>query len=156
MTLDHADRSNLQAHGISPELKAKMAHLQPLTLPDIVELSQHGLLPEYIIQYLHATHRVYNIADADGYRLNRQGVNTTVIAYLFATPDLMARASDRTAFFDWAPYYVPFYGGMMNTFGGETYEGSKSYVSNSSSQTDPTLLEQQKEEQNILGPGPHH
>jgi len=133
-----------------------MTRLQPLTLLEIVELSHRGLLPEYIIQYLHATHQVYRITDADGYRLNRQGVNTTVIAYLFATPDLLARASDRTAFFDWSPYYMPFFGGLMNTYGSESYGGDAANISNTSSQTDPTLVEQQKKEQDILGPEPHH
>jgi hypothetical protein len=155
-SLNHADRANLAAHGVRPDLARKMAHVQPLTLPEIAEVSRRGLLPEYILTYLHATHHVYDISDADGFRLNREGVNPTVIAYLFATPNLMARASDRTAFFDWAPYYVPLYGGMMNTFGAETYGGDRSYVPSGTSPTDPTVVEQQRQENRILGPGDRH
>lgn len=158
MSLNRADRSNLRAHHVNPALEQKMARIQVLTLPEIVELSHCGLLPEYIIGYLHATHHIYPLSDVDGFRLNREGVNPTVIAYLFATPDLMARGSDRTAFFDWSPYYVPLAGGMMNTFGAETYGGEKSFLSShgAQAQTDPTLIEQQKQEQKILGPGAVH
>jgi len=152
-SMTHADRRNLQAHGLDPALTAKMAHFAPLTLPEIVELSNHGVLPEEIIQYLHATHHVYTISDADGHRLNGQGVNPTVITYLFATPDLMARWSDRTGFFDWAPYYVPTYGGMMNTFADENYGAEKSYFGGSGkSYSDSTVQKQETEQQKILGP----
>jgi hypothetical protein len=150
--MTHADRLNLQAHGVDPALTQKMTHFAPLTLPEIVELSKHGVLPEEIIQYLHATHYVYTISDADGYHLNGQGVNPTVITYLFATPDLMARASDRTRFFDWAPYYVPTYGGMMNTFADEDYGSQKSYFGGLGKSSDATLQKQQSEQQKILGP----
>jgi len=152
--LTHADKSNLQAHGVAPDLEHKMARIAPLTLPEIVELSHRGLLPEYIIQYLHATHQIYNLSDSDGYSLNHQGVNPTVVAYLFATPDLMARASDRTRFFDWSPYYVPFYGGMMNTFADETFGAEKSYMSSGGSVADSTIEKQQQQEQKILGADP--
>jgi hypothetical protein len=119
--LNHADRSILADHGVSVPLRQKMAHLAPLTLPEIVELSRDGLLPEYITQYLRASHVMYHITDHDGYWLNRQGVNSTVITYLFATPDLLKRGSDRMAIFDWAPYFTPLYPGSLNTYGHQSY-----------------------------------
>ena len=134
--LNHADRSILADHGVSDPLRQKMAHLAPLTLPDIVELSRHGLLPEYITQYLRASHEIYHITDHDGYWLNRQGVSSTVISYLFATPDLLARGSDRMAIFDWAPYFTPFYSNSFNTYGSEYYFTEKALPSSSSTQTE--------------------
>jgi len=128
--LNHADRSVLADHGVSVPLRQKMARLAPITLPEIVELSRDGLLPEYITQYLRATHQVYHIDDREGFRLNREGVNSTVISYLFATPDLLARGSDRMAIFDWAPYFTPFYPGSLNTYGGESYFTEQAKVSN--------------------------
>jgi hypothetical protein len=119
--LNHADRSVLADHGVSVPLRQKMAHLAPLTLSEIVELSRDGLLPEYITQYLRASHEIYHITDRDGFWLNRQGVNSTVISYLFATPDLLARGSDRMAILDWAPYFTPFYSDSFNTYGSEYY-----------------------------------
>jgi hypothetical protein len=119
--LNHTDRSILADNGVPVPLRHKMAHLAPLTLPEIVDLSRHGLLPEYITQYLRASHEIYHITDHDGFWLNRQGVNSTVISYLFATPDLLARGSDRMAVLDWAPYFTPFYPDSYNTYGREYY-----------------------------------
>jgi hypothetical protein len=119
--LSHTDRSILADHGVPVALRQKMAHVAPLTLHDIVELSRHGVLPEYITQYLRASHEIYHITDRDGFWLNRQGVNSTVISYLFATPELLARGSDRMAILDWAPYFTPFYSDSFNTYGREYY-----------------------------------
>jgi hypothetical protein len=130
--LNHTDRSILADHGVPVPLRQKMAHLAPLTLPEIVELSRHGLLPEYITQYLRASHQIYHITDRDGFWLDRQGVNSTVISYLFATPDLLARGSDRMAVFDWAPYFTPFYSDSFNTYGREYYYTEQARVSSSS------------------------
>jgi hypothetical protein len=133
--LNHTDRSILADHGVSVPLRQKMAHMAPLTLPEIVELSQHGLLPEYITQYLRASHEIYHITDHDGFWLNHQGVSSTVISYLFATPDVLVRASDRMAIFDWPPYFTPFYSGSFNTYGGAYYFTERARASSSSTQT---------------------
>jgi len=131
--LNHTDHSVLADHGVSAPLRQKMAHLAPLTLPEIVELSQQGLLPEYITQYLRASHAIYHITDRDGFWLNRQGVSSTVISYLFATPDLLARGSDRMAILDWGPYFTPFYSDSFNTYGREYYYTEQARASSSSS-----------------------
>ena len=141
--INHTDRSILADHGVSVPLRQKMAHLAPLTLPEIVELSRHGLLPEFITQYLRATHAIYHITDHDGYWLNRQGVNSTVISYLFATPDLLARGSDRMAILDWAPYFTPFYSGSLNTYGSEDYYTERARASSSSSAAEAKAKAQQ-------------
>jgi hypothetical protein len=132
--LNHTDRSILADHGVSVPLRHKMAHLAPLTLPEIVELSRDGLLPEYITQYLRASHEIYHITDHDGFWLNGQGVNSTVISYLFATPDLLARASDRMAILDWAPYFTPLYSDSFNTYGREYYYTERARASSPSTQ----------------------
>ena len=144
--LNHADRSILADHGVSAPLRVKMAHLAPLTLPEIVELSHDGMLPEYITQYLHATHKIYSLSNHDEYWLNRQGVSTTVIVYLISTPETLKRASDRMAILDWAPYYTPFYSGSLNTFGDRYYLPPKAQMAHSL----PTLTEQQEATRKIV------
>jgi hypothetical protein len=134
--LNHADRSILADHGVSAPLRHKMAHLAPLTLPEIVELSQQGLLPEYITQYLRASHEIYHITDRDGHWLNQHGVSTTVISYLFSSPDLLARPSDRMAILDWSPYFVPFYFGSFNTYGNEYYYTERAQPAGASAHSD--------------------
>jgi hypothetical protein len=141
--LNHTDRSILADHGVSVPLRQKMAHLAPLTLPEIVELSRHGLLPEYITQYLRASHEIYHITDHEGFWLNRQGVNSTVISYLFATPELLARGSDRMAILDWAPYFTPFYSDSFNTYGREYYYTERARASSSSSPAESQAKAQQ-------------
>lgn len=153
-TLNHTDRRILHDHGVSPALQAKMVHCGALTLPEIVELSHAGMLPEYITAYIRASHTRYELSDRDGFWLNSQGVSTTVIAYLFATPDLMSRASDRLAIIDWAPYYFPIYGGSLNTFGDETYPPTRAHLKTSGDRSDPTLQKQQGEYNKILGKQP--
>lgn len=141
--LNHVDRSILADHGVPVPLRQKMARLGPLTLPEIVELSRHGLLPEYITQYLRATHAIYHITDHDGFRLNRQGVSSTVISYLFATPDLLARGSDRMAILDWSPYFTPFYSDSLNSYGSENYYTESARASSSSSAAEAKAKAQQ-------------
>jgi hypothetical protein len=153
-SLNPADRTILAAHGVSVPLRTKMAHLAPLSLPDVVELSQRGMLPEYITAYIRGAHTIYHLTERDGFWLNHQGVNPTVVAFLFATPDLLARGSDRTALIDWPPYYFPFYSGSLNYYGNEWYLPEKSYVANSGATADPTLLKQQNDMQKILGKSP--
>ena len=143
--LNHTDRSILADHGVPVPLRQKMAHLAPLDLPEIVEISRDGMLPEYITQYLRATHVIYHITDHDGYWLNRQGVSSTVISYLFATPDLLARGSDRMAILDWSPYFTPLYPGSLNTFGHQSYYTEQVRRSTPAAQS----VEQAKESQQI-------
>lgn len=144
--LNHADRSILAEHGVSAPLRAKMAHLAPLTLPEIVEISHDGMLPEYITQYLHATHKIYSLSSRDEFTLNRQGVSSTVIVYLISTPETLKRASDRMAILDWAPYFTPLYSGSLNTFGDRYYLPPKAQMAHSL----PTLTQQQEATRKIV------
>ncbi len=144
--LNSTDRSVLEEHGISAPVRAKMAHLAPLTLPEIVEVSRCGMLPEYITQYLRATHQPYHLSSHDVFWLNRHGVSSTVITYLVSTPDTLALPSDRMAVIDWSPYFVPFYDGSLNWFGHDYYLPPKKQMAHHL----PTLSEQNAETQRIV------
>jgi hypothetical protein len=153
-TLSHTDCRILSDHGVSPPTRAKMAHCGKLTPEEIVEVSRAGLLPEYIAAYIRASHARYELSDADAFRLNQQGVNPTVIAYMFATPSLMDRFSDRLTAIDWAPYYFPLFAGRLNTFGEESYISDRPRIKSSGTHTDSTLQKQQQDMSKILGKTP--
>jgi hypothetical protein len=95
--LDSRDRSFLMAHGVGGPLYQKMLHGEPLEIPDIIELSHHGLPPRFIIHYLEDTYFVYNLKTSDVIGLKKAGVSPEVIDYLLATPGL------------YAPYRGPLY-----------------------------------------------
>lgn len=143
--LNSTDRHILAEHGISAPTREKMAHLAPLTLPEIVEVSRCGMIPEYITQYLRATHQPYNLSNHDVFWLNRHGVNSTVITYLVSTPDTLALPSDRMAILDWSPYFVPLYGGSLNYFGHEYYLPNRKQLRDI-----PSLSQQNAETQRIV------
>ncbi len=86
--LDSRDRSFLLAHGVGGSLYQKMLHGEPLEIPDIIELSHHGLPPRFIIHYLEDTYFVYNLKTSDVMGLKKAGVSPEVIDYLLATPGL--------------------------------------------------------------------
>jgi hypothetical protein len=91
-SLDHHDRSLLQEHGVgvgSP-LYEKMQHGEPLNLPEIIELSQRGLPPRFIVEYVHDTHFVYHLKPEDLRELRSAGVSREIVDYLQATPGMYA------------------------------------------------------------------
>jgi hypothetical protein len=107
-TLSRYDRTALENHNVAAGLYANMQHGEPLSLPDIVELSRRGLSSRFIIRYLHSTYEVYQLTTDDVLYLKRAGVSKEVIDYLLATPQLFGRAS---AYYDpWYPPYYPYYG----------------------------------------------
>jgi len=89
-SLDHHERSLLQEHGVGGPLFEKMQHGEPLELPDVIELSQRGLPPRFIVDYLHDTHFVYHLKPEDLRELRSAGVSREVIDYLQATPGMYA------------------------------------------------------------------
>jgi hypothetical protein len=89
-SLDHTERNMLQQHGVGGPLYEKMMHGEPLTLADIIELSQRGLPPRFIVDYAHDTHFVYHLKPEDLRDLRGAGVPREVIDYLQATPGMYA------------------------------------------------------------------
>ena len=85
-TLPHRDRSLLLSHGVGASLYEKMLHEEPITLPEIVDLSRHRLPAPFVIDYLASTYYVYNLNSDDVLQLKRAGVAREVIDYLLSTP----------------------------------------------------------------------
>ena len=105
--LDHRDRSFLQQHGVGGPLYEKMLHGEPLELADIIELSQRGLPPPFILHYLHDTYYVYHLKPEDVQEMRRAGVAREIVDYLLATPGLYA---PRIGPYPYGPYDYGYYG----------------------------------------------
>jgi len=87
-TLDQNDRMALARHNASPALTARMAHGEPLAVPDIIELSKKGLPSLFIIRYLRSTETAYPLTVDDVSQLKNAGVSSDVINYLLSTPSI--------------------------------------------------------------------
>lgn len=87
-TLTRTDRYLLQDHNVPPPLYARMTHREPLSLTDIIDLSQRQLAPGFIVNYLRSTYAVYRLSGPDVARLRQAKVSQKVIDYLLATPSM--------------------------------------------------------------------
>jgi hypothetical protein len=85
-----------------------MLHHGPLTLDDIVSLSQKGVPGRYIVHYLRPTYAVYNLSAGDVLRLRQAGVREGVIRYLSSTPGMFSPGSVPLIYQDYPPYYDPY------------------------------------------------
>ncbi len=90
VTLNRTDRSLLLEHHVPPSLFATMSHGEPLSLSDVIELTQLQLSPRFIVHYLGSTGAVYRLGSQDVLRLSRAKVSPEVIDYLLATPSMYA------------------------------------------------------------------
>ena len=76
-TLDEQDRKVVNRS--SPRTLDRMQRNEPLTLNDIIQLSQVGVSDETIIQYLQETKSIYNLTQTQIRRLQDAGVSDRVI-----------------------------------------------------------------------------
>ena len=90
------DRQVLHAHGVSPDVYDKMLYGDPLSLADVIELSQRAVPPGLVIHYMEGTDVGYRLRKADVQHLRAAGVNEDVISYMLSTSP---------------PYRGPAYGG---------------------------------------------
>ena len=104
-TLHEGDRYLLQDHHVSPALYDRMLHGEPLSLPDIVELSQKQVPPPFIVHYVWKTYAVYHLSGSDISYLHKAGVSQQVIDYLLASGPMFA---PRPYPYYPAPYYAPY------------------------------------------------
>ena len=93
----------LQERRVSGTLYEKMLHREPLTLPEIGELSARHVPPGFIIRYVDDSLAEYQLTTDDVLRLKRAGVSHEVIDFLLTTQ----RGSD--AVFDYGPYWPATY-----------------------------------------------
>jgi hypothetical protein len=92
-TLNHRDRNFLLDHGVSGALYDKMSNHEPLTVDEIIVLSQKGVPGWFIVHYLRPTYYVYKLSVQDLRALRQARVDEGVVHYLLATPGMYSPAS---------------------------------------------------------------
>jgi len=90
------DRTVLREHNVPQDVYDKMLYGDPLSLSDVIELSDRAIPPGLIIHYMENTDAAYRLRKADVDHLRKAGVNEGVISYMLSTS---------------APYGAPAYGG---------------------------------------------
>jgi hypothetical protein len=89
-SFDRAELTHVRSRGVSARVVAKLDRGRPLAPVDVIELTQRGVPPDWIIRQIE-DHGVDSIISrSDVLSLRRAGVRSTVI-------DAMLRASDRFA-----------------------------------------------------------
>ncbi len=81
--LDEQDRRVMERS--SPRTVDRMDRQEPLTISDVIKLSQSGVVDETIIRYLGETHSEYNLTQTQIRRLQDAGVSSRVITYMIDT-----------------------------------------------------------------------
>jgi outer membrane lipoprotein SlyB len=81
--LDEQDRKIMEQS--SPRTVERMDRGEPLTISDVIKLSQGGVSDESIIRYLKKTESTYNLSQAQINRLKDAGVSQRVINYMVNT-----------------------------------------------------------------------
>ena len=84
-TVNRQDRAVLRAHDVPEDVYDKMLDHHPLSLEDVVTLSQRAVPPGLIIHYMKETDRAYRLKKADVEHLRVAGVNEEVISYMLFT-----------------------------------------------------------------------
>lgn len=81
--LDEQDRKIMEK--TSPRTVERMDRAEPLTINDIIKLSQGGVSDESIIRYIQNTKTTYNLSQAQINRLQEAGVSQRVINFMIDT-----------------------------------------------------------------------
>ena len=81
--LDEQDRRIMER--TSPRTVDRMDRAEPLTVGDVIKLSQGGVSDETIIRYIDETRTVYNLTQAQVDRMRSAGVSRRVINYMINT-----------------------------------------------------------------------
>jgi len=84
-TVNQQDREVLRAHAVPPDVFDKMLYGDPLSLDDVIVLSQRAVPPGLIIHYMEEVDTVYVLAKSDVKHLRAAGVSEPVIAYMLST-----------------------------------------------------------------------
>ncbi len=81
--LDEQDRRIMQRS--SPRTVDRMDRGEPLTVNDVIKLSQGGVSDDTIISYMSDTNSTYTLSQAQARRLHDAGVSQRVINYMAQT-----------------------------------------------------------------------
>ncbi len=79
-SLDEQDRKAMEQS--SPKTVDRMDRGEPLTINDVIRLSQGGVSDQTIIQYMQKTKSTYSLSQAQIRRLQEGGVSQKVINYM--------------------------------------------------------------------------
>ena len=80
-----ADYASVQRSGVSPAIYDKMVHGDPLSINDIVSLSQARVSDAVIVRYIRDQGTVYALNGEDFDHLHQAGVSPSVIDYMART-----------------------------------------------------------------------
>jgi len=80
-----ADYASVQRAGVSPAIYDKMVHDDPLSVGDIISLSEARVSDGVIIRYIRDHGTIYVLTGADFDRLHKAGVSESVADYLAQT-----------------------------------------------------------------------
>jgi len=96
VTLDIHDRKIIEKK--SPRTMERIDRMEPLTLNDIIKLTQSGICDEIIIDYLKQTNNVYRLSQTQIQRLQEGGVSQRVI-------NCMSTGQTQVAYNKWFIYF---------------------------------------------------
>jgi uncharacterized protein YcfJ len=82
-SLDQQDREIMER--TSPRTVDRMDRNEPITVNDVIKLSQGGVSDETIIRYIDRTKTTYNLTQAQINRMKAAGVSRRVINYMINT-----------------------------------------------------------------------
>jgi hypothetical protein len=124
-TIGQQDRNVLRAHSVPPDVYDKMLYGDPLSLDDVIALSQRAVPAGLILHYMDETDTVYILRKADVKRLRSAGVAEPVIAYMLSTapqygPGGPVGYGGYPGPYPYGPYPYGYYGGP--------YDGAVVYV----------------------------
>jgi len=84
-TVNRQDRAVLRAHDVPTNVYDKMLYGDPLSLPDVIALSQREVPPGLITHYMDESDTAYRLRKADVQHLRAAGVSEEVISYMLST-----------------------------------------------------------------------
>jgi hypothetical protein len=84
-TVNQQDRAVLRAHNVPGDVFDKMLYGDPLSVDDVIVLSQRGVPNGLIVHYLDETDVVYRLSKAEVKRLRAAGVSERVIGFMLST-----------------------------------------------------------------------
>ncbi|MCE0498239.1 MAG: hypothetical protein LV481_09880 [Methylacidiphilales bacterium] len=79
------DYAVVQHSRVSPAIYDKMVHGDPLSMSDIIALSQAHVSDAIIIRYIRDQHTIYYLSPPDFDYMQKQGVSQSVIDYMAQT-----------------------------------------------------------------------
>jgi hypothetical protein len=80
-----ADYASVQRSGVSPAIYDKMVHDDPLSVNDVIALSQARVSDGVIVRYIRDHGTVYYLSPPDMDHLRQAGVSPSVIDYMART-----------------------------------------------------------------------